>query len=539
MIRISAIKLKADHNKEDLLRAVSAALHVKPSEILELKIVKKSLDARKKNNIVWNYIADARLKDETRVLKALKSNKNISPAQEKTYVLPPAGSSFLTERPCVVGSGPAGLFCAYFLAKKGFKPLLIEQGEPVEERKKTAEKFWAENTLDPLSNIQFGEGGAGTFSDGKLNTGVNDKNGRNRVVLETFVSNGAPEDILYLNKPHIGTDVLITVVRSMRNRILSWGGEVFFNTRFIDFNTDKEGRLSSIILEKDGISREQPCRDLVLACGHSARDTFYMLRRKGVFITAKAFAVGLRAEHSQEKINQAMYGKDYRALYGNCLPPADYKLTYQAKDGRGVYSFCMCPGGYVVNASSEPGLLCVNGMSYSRRDGANANSAIVAAVSPEDTGADLDPMKGIEFQRDLERKAFEAGGGRIPAQRLGDFVDKVPSRDLNGITVSTKGSIFPSDLNLILPGSICADIKEAFSSFGRKIKGFDDPDTMLYGTESRTSCPIRILRNEAFESNIKGIFPCGEGAGYSGGIVSSAMDGIKVFEEIYSRYQAF
>lgn len=535
MIRITSLKLNIGHSEKDLKEAVLKKLRLTVENITDCTIVKKSLDARDKENICWNYIIDAEVKNEESVLRIFKNNRNISRAADTRYVLPQKGRDKLPSRPCVIGSGPAGLFCAYFLAKEGYRPVLIEQGQCVEDRVNTIKRFWDENSLNPLSNVQFGEGGAGTFSDGKLNTGVNDKNGRNRIVLETFIQNGAPEEILYMNKPHIGTDVLAKVIVNMRKSIAGWGGDVLFNTKFVDF-AKKDGRVISIALEKEREILIRPCSVLVLALGHSARDTFYMLGGMGLDIEAKAFAVGIRAEHKQEDINRAMYGDNYRELYKDGLPPADYKLTYRAKDGRGVYTFCMCPGGYVVNASSEEGALCVNGMSYSKRDGENANSAIIVAVTPEDTGADKDPMAGIEFQRELERKAYEKGKGLIPCQRLEDFSQLQCSDRFGRIIPESKGRTEFADINRILPDFICSDIREAFEAFGKKIRGFDDPDTVLSAVESRTSSPIRILRDSNLESNIKGIFPAGEGAGYAGGIVSSAIDGIKVFEEIYRRY---
>lgn len=534
MLRITGIKLNIEGGREELVNAAAKRLRIGSDRIRSLKVVKKSLDARDKKNIHWNYIVDCEVPSEEKVLKDSRS-RNVSKAEVKKYRLPERGTAKPATRPYIIGSGPAGLFCAYELAKAGYRPVLIERGEPVERRIETVKKFWESNVLDPSSNIQFGEGGAGTFSDGKLNTGVNDRGGRNRKVLETFTENGAPEEILYINKPHIGTDVLVDVIRNMRNKIISWGGEVRFDTQLTSLEI-ADGTLTAVTLKhKDEIKKES-CSILVPAVGHSARDTFYMLKDKGLDMTAKAFAVGVRAEHRQSDINRAMYGEDYAEIYKDALPAADYKLTYKAASGRGVYSFCMCLGGYVVNASSEEGELCVNGMSYSKRDGVNANSAIVVTVSPEDTGGDTYPMKGVEFQRELERKAYNGAGGFVPSQRLKDFKEGRKTSDFGKITPQIKGAFKGADINEILPEYICRDIKEAFESFGKVIKGFDDPDTVLSAVESRTSCPLRILRDENFESNIKGIFPCGEGAGYAGGIVSSAMDGIKVFEEIYRRF---
>ena len=536
MIRITGLKLNIRHGQEDIINAVSKKLRLNPSEIKHFEIVKKSLDARDKENIRWNYIVDVSAENEELLLKKFKNSRFAGPAKKEEYSLPDAGKEHLPSRPYIIGSGPCGLFCAYFLAKEGFKPVLIERGQTVKERIKTAEKFKKENILDPESNILFGEGGAGTFSDGKLYSGVNDKKGRIRLVLETFAENGAGEEILYLNKPHIGTDLLCGVISNMRKRMTDWGGQVIFDTRLCDLY-HKDNKLVSIALESRDQILIKPCGILVLAIGHSARDTFYMLKDQGLKMEPKPFAVGLRAEHLQEDINKAMYGKDFREKYGSLLPPADYKLTYKAKDKRSVYSFCMCPGGYVINSSSEEGGLCVNGMSYSKRDSENANSAIVVSIGPGDMGNEDDPLKGIRFQKSLEERAYKEGGGAVPVQRLGDFINNTYSPGpFSGPSPLCESPVKSANLNRILPDYICADIKEAFEYFGKKIEGFDSPDTVLSAVESRTSSPVRILRDEHFESNIKGIFPGGEGAGYSGGIMSSAIDGIKIFEEIYSRY---
>ena len=536
MIRITGIKLKPGHGLEDIINAVSEKLRLNPSDIKRYEIVKKSLDARDKENIRWNYIVDILAENEAALLNKFKGSRNISKARGNVYVLPEQGTERAKSRPYIIGSGPCGLFCAYFLAKNGYKPVLAERGQPVNDRIKTVDIFKKEQRLDPESNILFGEGGAGTFSDGKLNTGVNDKNGRGRLVLETFVENGAPEEILYLNKPHIGTDLLTEVISNMRSRMEEWGAEILFNTKLADLY-HKDNKLVSIALESKDQVLIRPCGILVLATGHSAKDTFYMLKDQGIEMQAKPFAVGLRAEHLQENINKAMYGEDFREKYKDFLPPADYKLTYKAKDKRGVYTFCMCPGGYIINSSSEEGGICVNGMSYSKRDSLNANSAVVVTVSPEDFGAGSDPLKGIVFQRELEEAAYKEGKGAIPVQRLEDFKNnKCGTGSFSGVMPLCESPVHAADLNKVLPEYICRDIKEAFEYFGKKIKGFDDPDTVLSAVESRTSSPVRILRDEHFESNIKGIFPAGEGAGYAGGITSSAIDGIKIFEEIYRRY---
>lgn len=427
----------------------------------------------------------------------------------------------------VVGTGPAGLFAAWLLAKHGYQPLVIERGYEVNKRIQAVEHFWKTNELDPVSNVQFGEGGAGTFSDGKLNTMVKDMANRYRLVMETFVHHGAPSEILYLNKPHIGTDKLRTVVGSMRKEIIRLGGEVRFGTQLTDLQIE-EGQLRAIELNHREL---MPCKLLIPAIGHSARDTFEMFLKRGLELSPKPFAIGVRIEHKQSMISKAQYGKDYIHL-----PAADYKLTHQTTKGRGVYSFCMCPGGFVVNASSEKGYLAVNGMSNYGRDEENANSAIVVTVQPEDFGANH-PLSGIEFQRKWEKAAYEAGKGLIPVQLFGDLLSGRDSVTIGGIRPNLKGDYRLSNLTGCLPEEVLEALKEGILAFDRKIKGFADEEAVLSGVESRTSSPVRIHRNEAFESNIKGIYPCGEGAGYAGGITSAAIDGIKVFEAIASKYR--
>lgn len=427
----------------------------------------------------------------------------------------------------VVGTGPAGLFAAWLLAKHGYQPLVIERGYEVNKRIQAVEHFWKTNELDPVSNVQFGEGGAGTFSDGKLNTMVKDMANRYRLVMETFVHHGAPSEILYLNKPHIGTDKLRTVVGSMRKEIIRLGGEVRFGTQLTDLQIE-EGQLRAIELNHREL---MPCKLLIPAIGHSARDTFEMFLKRGLELSPKPFAIGVRIEHKQSMISKAQYGKDYIHL-----PAADYKLTHQTTKGRGVYSFCMCPGGFVVNASSEKGYLAVNGMSNYGRDEENANSAIVVTVQPEDFGANH-PLSGMEFQRKWEKAAYEAGKGLIPVQLFGDLLSGRDSVTIGGIRPNLKGDYRLSNLTGCLPEEVLEALKEGILAFDRKIKGFADEEAVLSGVESRTSSPVRIHRNEAFESNIKGIYPCGEGAGYAGGITSAAIDGIKVFEAIASKYR--
>ena len=538
MIRISGIKLHIDHDLADIESAVLKKLRIRRSELGSVNIIRRSLDARHKDNIRYVYTVEITTGREEAVLARFSKDPDIQPAPVSGYVPPMQGNKQMEQRPCVIGAGPAGLFCAYFLAEHGYRPILIEQGETVDDRQKTVNAFLEEKApLDPLSNIQFGEGGAGAFSDGKLMSAVKDISGRKTEVLKIFAEHGAPEEIVYSAKPHVGTDVICKVVKSMREHVIAKGGTVMFRNRFTGF-TCEDGKVASITVLNDGKTSEIPCSALVLAIGHSSRDTIKMLYDNGLDIEAKPFAVGVRVQHPQEEINKAQYGDGHLELYGDLLPAADYKLTAKTEDGRAVYSFCMCPGGYVINSSSEPGMLCVNGMSYSGRKGINANSAIIVSVSPDDVGAADHPLAGIDFQREIEKKAYIAGNGRIPTQRLEDFVKGEKSPEFGKISPQTKGFTVSADINCILPGFICKDIKEAMSIFGRTIRGFDSPDTLLSAPETRTSSPVRILRDESLQSTAyKGIYPCGEGAGYAGGITSSAIDGIKVFEEIYKTYR--
>lgn len=534
MLRINQLKLPVDHTPVELVERVKKLLHW-GNRVTEPKItiVRRSIDARKKPELYFNYVLNVYVKDQAFVYRRC-DKKQVTVWEEKPYRFPVASYKG-NVRPVIIGTGPAGLFCGYMLARAGFRPILLERGEPVERRIKDVKEFWESGRLNPESNVQFGEGGAGAFSDGKLNTLVKDKYGRNRKVLSLFVEAGAPEEILYDHKPHIGTDELCKIVANMRRDILRMGGEVRFNARVTDLVCG-EGHVEGVIL--NGNERLN-ARYVVLAPGHSARDVFGMLYEKGVALEAKPFAVGVRVEHPQELINLSQYGSREVKSLGN----APYKVTARAKDGRGVYSFCMCPGGYVVNASSQPGGLAVNGMSYSKRDGSNANSAIIVTVGPEDYGKEH-PLCGVAFQRRLEEKAFQVGGGEIPVERYGDYRNALTEGEAHfeescviaeDFSPAVKGKWRFAPVHEILPGELGRALVEGMEQFGKSIKGFNDKNALVEGVESRTSSPVRILRDEKLESSLKGLYPCGEGAGYAGGITSAAMDGIRVAEEVAAR----
>ena len=516
MIRIRQIKINLD-SKQGLKSKVSKLLHINENEIKNLKINKKSLDARKKDNLFYVYEVDIDVENEKKLLRKYKST-DIFETPNEEYLFPPKKE---IDQPIIIGCGPAGLFCAYILSEQGYNPIIYERGEKVEDRVKTIEEFWNTNKLNVNSNIQFGEGGAGTFSDGKLNTLTKDKFNRQKKVFEIFIENGAPEEIMYINNPHIGTDILRTVIINMRNKIISNGGQINYNSKLEDIIIENN-EVKSIIVNGNTI----PCKNLILAIGHSARDTFEMLSTKDLDMSAKPFAVGVRIEHPQKLIDIHQYGEKYYKQ----LPPASYKLTYQTKQNRGVYSFCMCPGGYVVNASSEEGLLAVNGMSNHARDTENANSALVVTISPDDFGNN--PLDGIKFQRELERKAYIEGNKLIPVQLYKDYKSNEKSTSINSINVITKGSYSLGNLNNIFPEFINESLKEAIEYFNTKIEGYSNPDAILLGVESRTSSPVRIPRDENGLSKIKGLYPCGEGCGYAGGITTAAIDGLKTAENL-------
>ena len=529
MLRIQQLKMKIPHTEQELREKILRTLRIRPDDLLRYEIVRQSLDARG-DELKYVYIIDAEVKKEAAILR--KHPKQVGKAQHIRYQFPKSGTERLAHRPVIIGTGPAGLFCGLALARAGYAPILLERGQDAESRARTVETFWKLGVLDPQSNVQFGEGGAGTFSDGKLNTLVKDTSGRNRKVLEIFVEAGAPEEILYVQKPHLGTDLLRDIVTHIRKEILNLGGEVYFETQATGLELEG-GRIKGVRVRRGDAKKEEylEAEQVVLAIGHSARDTFQMLHDLGVPMEAKSFAVGVRMEHPQELVNKSRYGEHYP----ECLPAASYKVTRKTESGRGVYSFCMCPGGYVVNASSEPGHLAVNGMSYHARSGRNANSAMIVTVTPEDFG-EGGVLAGVEFQRRLESAAFRTGEGKIPVQLFGDFCKDQPTSVLGEVEPCMKGDYRLSSVREIFPPELSAALEEGIRGCGSLIRGFDRPDAVLSGVESRTSSPVRILRGENMESGIRGRYPCGEGAGYAGGITSAAMDGLKIAEAIAKRY---
>lgn len=607
-IKLQQIKLTPDlctdeqHTIAALQNKCAKLLRIAPQDILGVQILRKSLDARKKPQLFYTFSVALTLSGalEKRVLNASKASKmGVEPVRyfERPYQFPASGSKPLAHRPVIIGTGPAGLFCGYYLALHGYRPILLERGHAVEERIKDVETFWRTGVLQTESNVQFGEGGAGTFSDGKLNTLVKDASGRNREVLRCFVENGANPEILYESKPHIGTDVLGGIVRNMRRAIIANGGEVRFGARVTGL-TQENGAVAGVSINEAELL---PAQAVVLAIGHSARDTLLMLHDAGILMERKSFAVGVRIEHPQTLIDDSQYGAE--CPYE--MPAASYKLTAKAADGRSVYSFCMCPGGYVINASSEIGRLAINGMSYAGRAGKNANSAMIAAIDASEydmlirelrkndkdsihniistdntdntAAADNlpDVLAGVTLQRLLEERAYKAGRGRIPVQRFADFQAHMPDADecvydMPGLYCETladtretpkeahnagkmrmescsmpvaaceipqmKGAYTFGDVRGIFPRAIGDALCEGIIECGKKIRGFADPNVLVSGVESRTSSPVRIVRGETFESSLAGLYPCGEGAGYAGGITSAAMDGLKIAEAIAQKY---
>ena len=539
MYRIDNIKVKPPVNDErtELAVLVAKLTGLGPADVSNLTILRRSVDARRKPDVVLVYNIAFDLTKPERGVKLLTSSKHgvevkMYKPEEYQYQRRNGRMTGEEERPVIVGAGPAGLFCAYVLALNGLKPIVIERGRSIDKRSLDVSKFWEGGKLDAESNVQFGEGGAGTFSDGKLNSSVAGKSMFANEVLKTFVRFGADRSILYSNKPHIGTDELKRVIKTMRKELENLGAEFHFECKLTRCII-KNGVLRGIRYKKNGESRERSCRYLILCIGHSARDTFYSLSMDGMIMEPKPFAVGLRVQHPQELINRDQYGAGYEKKK---LPVADYKLTYKAASGRGVYSFCMCPGGYIVNASSEEGHLAVNGMSYMKRDSGWANSAIVVSVDKSIYGEGL--FGGVSFQRELEMNAYKLGGGSIPIERAGDYFREADGDHLSKseYTPMIKGKYRYAPLHELLPRALYNDIQEAFRDFDRKLPGFANDNALFAGVESRTSSPIRMIRGESLESNIEGIYPCGEGAGYAGGITSAAADGMKVAESLIKKY---
>ncbi|MCD8068002.1 MAG: FAD-dependent oxidoreductase [Lachnospiraceae bacterium] len=639
MLRLTQVKLPLTYSEEDLISKCAGLLRIQPGKIKKMELVRRSVDARKKPCIVYSCTVDVTVDGERSVLKNSRC-RQAEIVKRELYHFPKPGGERLTAPIIIVGMGPAGLFCGYLLAKAGYRPILLERGQDVDSRKAAVEKFWETGILNPSSNVQFGEGGAGTFSDGKLNTTIKDQGGRNRKALEIFVENGAPEEILYEAKPHIGTDILFHVVKNMRQRILAWGGQVRFESCVTDIFIKEErrdaiGRLwtndgneepgkaasqdcegneevsnavsrdcegneevsTAVSLVSEGneevsnaVSRVSgveingkerlACSSLVLAPGHSARDTFSLLFQKKIPMEPKPFAVGFRVIHPQSLINESQYGAEELKPLG----AAPYKLTARSLSGRGVYSFCMCPGGYVVNASSEPGHTAVNGMSYHDRAGRFANSAVIVTVNEKDVDG-RDALSGMRFQRELEKRAYELGAGAVPVERYGDFYESMTASNGENIAYAAneafqneafqnaafqsgasqvppaeepeekapirkaigeptdqciKGKAVSADLTEILPQELNKAFVEGKEHIDKIIPGCGGENTLLCGVESRTSSPVRILRKDTLESAaVAGLYPCGEGAGYAGGIMSAAVDGMKAAEELASRYSPF
>jgi uncharacterized FAD-dependent dehydrogenase len=531
MIRVTELRMPLDHDDAEIGAAVARVLKIVPADVLGWSVARRGHDARKRNAVVLVYTVDVAVRDEAGTLRRCAADPHVGPTPDTSYKLVARAPEPLASRPVVIGSGPCGVFAALVLAQMGFRPIVLERGKIVRERTKDTWRLWRHGDLDPESNVQFGEGGAGTFSDGKLHSGIKDPRHLGRKVLAEMVAAGGPEEILWSSKPHIGTFRLVTIVERIRDTILALGGEYRFQSKVVDLEIEaaRNGahRLSGVMLE----SGEQiVASHVILAVGHSTRDTFRMLYERGVAMDAKPFSIGLRIEHPQSLIDRARFG----ACAGHArLGAADYKLVHHGRNGRSVYSFCMCPGGRVVAATSERGCVVTNGMSQYSRAEFNANAGLVVGITPQDFSGH--PLAGIDLQRRLERLAFDAGGMSYlaPAQRVEDFLAGRPSTALGAVEPSYKPGVVLTDLAPCLPDFVVAAIREALPAFDRQIPGFAGPDAMLTGIETRTSSPLRIARDARLQSiGLSGLFPAGEGAGFAGGILSAAIDGIRVAEAV-------
>ena len=532
MIRITELRLAIDHAPEALEAAIVRFLKISPKDVISFEVFKRSYDARKNVALAFIYTVDVSVKDEAQVLTRFAGSVHVRPSPDTRYRFIAKAPQKLEHRPVVIGFGPCGIFAALLLAQMGFKPIVLERGKAVRERTQDTWGLWRKSTLNPESNVQFGEGGAGTFSDGKLWSQVKDPKFYGRKVLHEFVKAGAPEEILYVAKPHIGTFRLVGVVEKMRQEIIALGGEIRFSQKVTGFEIEDQAIRGLVMEDGERLSASQ----VILALGHSARDTFQALHDAGVYLESKPFSIGFRIEHPQSMIDRARLGPHA----GNPLiGAADYKLVHHAKNGRSVYSFCMCPGGTVVAATSEPNRVVTNGMSQYSRNERNANAGIVVGISPEDYPGG--PMAGIEFQRKIESRAFELGGKNYeaPGQLVGDFLAQRPSTNFGSVLPSYKPGVHLTDLASSLPDYAIEAIREAIPAFEKQIPGFSMNDAVLTGVETRTSSPLRITRGANYQSlNIKGLYPAGEGAGYAGGIMSAGIDGIKVAEALALEYLA-
>ncbi len=523
LLRLSQIKLPLEHSPHDVRVAAASHLGIEPCHIKTLHVRRQSIDARKRHRIVFVYTLDVELTPEAVVSSTCRCN----PAPDLAYVPPTPSASSKMSRPVVVGAGPCGLFAALMLARAGCSPLLLERGKAASERTRDVQKFWQQGQLEPESNVQFGEGGAGTFSDGKLNTGIKDRHNLCRKVLEELVLAGAPDDILYVQHPHVGTDLLVSIVQEIRQTIVQLGGEVRFQAQMTGLRVE-QGQVRGLVINGE---EELDARQVILAIGHSARDTFAMLETCGVVMEQKPFAMGCRIEHPQSLVDKALYGP--HAGHPR-LGPAPYKLVHHGMAGRSAYSFCMCPGGQVIAAASEQGGVVTNGMSLRARDGNNANAALLVGIKPSDLQTD-DPLAGVAFQRMWEGNAFALGGGNFyaPAQLVGDFLQGVASTALGSVEPSYAPGVTLCDITPCLPDYVCDAMKEAMYALDRKLEGFALPDAVLTGVETRSSSPVRLVRDAGLQSlSVKGLYPAGEGAGYAGGIISSAVDGMRAAERV-------